>query len=263
MNRAELVKQICLIEDKYKFYEIKIEDISIWAFFRPYIIEKIMTSLEGANEHPDLVVKYSNFKKNLDLIFNSIFRFNYKKYKDIDNLLYFCLRKRKNENGYYAPLISPIVDSLENNYLIIERAMHNSKHLGFGTKRNVIFSDKIEVLRAIGLIKYKKSKLAQIWYNEIKKMVIIIEEELKIDIVIPSLYSRCVHILSTLYFAGKKIEKILKYINPKNVLISPNYELNSLVLIFYCHKLNIKVFELQHGYIGPTHYGYNYNFDYE
>lgn len=263
MDRIEFIKQICKIEDEYKLYDIIVDDIKIWPLFRPYILEEIINKENEFSFHPDLQIKYSNFKKAFSLFYNSIFHFNYRKYKDVDNILYFSLRKRKNKDGYYSPLIDPIVDALDNNYLIVERAMPNSGHLGFSKQRNLIFSDRVEFFRALGLIKYRKSKKADKWFSELKKVMSVLESQLNIEINIPGLYSRVVHTLSTFFVAGKQVKKILKYIKPKNIIISPNYELNTLMLIYACKRLNIKVVEIQHGYIGSIHIGYNYNFNYE
>ncbi len=264
MEKAKFIEQVCKIENQNDFYSVEVDGHKIWPIFRFFIIEKIFEKMENKISHPDLKINYFNFNNGLSLLYNSFFKFNYKKNKNISHLFYFCLRKRKNENGYYSPLIDSVIDEIgSDDYLLIERSMPNLGHINNFKDRNIIFSDQIELYRFLGLLKYKKSKKCDNWYNQIYKLLEILEHQINIDVEIPELRSRVVHTLATFFIAGKRINNVLKYLKPKYLIIGPHYELNTMMLVFTCHKLNIKVVELQHGYIGPTHWGYNYNFDYE
>ena len=88
------------------------------------------------------------------------------------------------------------------------------------------------------------------FYNDLK----ILLKKYKIDLDKKVFQKR----FDQIYFHSQLLEKILKKLNPKTVLLTCYYNDMSLSIILACKRLNIKTVDIQHGGFEPEHVMYKY-----
>ena len=239
MIRHEILKKINNLEKKYDISNLKYDDFNPWPYIRFILIQKYLSqNLSRQNK----VIEKKNYIKKLYIFFNSIFNYikNPITKKNVD-VIFFTrtseLEKNLNNklfNKFSDSLICLVKDKLKIKVL-------ETNDLNF-LKNYKYFNDKTVSIDWIKDLSIVKSRLLTLFKFPKKKTNI---DCLSKEIDIVNLEKQ----LIILNEFSKKIEIILKKLNPKIICLVCFNSTNSMAISLACHRLKIRVIEFQHGFL--------------
>ena len=251
-KNLEVIKKLIKLNSKIFYYKnINYFPLIKLAMFTNTGLEnrkkrnKIFSSIKFLSNIPFFLINkffYKKYlKKNLrktDVVFFSDVNFYYDKYKN------------KKFNAFIDPYFRLISKKYNSTKLEIVPHWHNDK------KNKLVQPIYIKFLY-LNLIKFIFFKIKDYLFFKEKKFYKDLEVLLKehqIDFNKDSFQKK----FDQIYFHSKLLEKILKKIDPKTVLLTCYYNDMSLSIILACKRLNIKTVDIQHGGFEPEHVMYRY-----
>lgn len=254
-STINLFEKFIEIEDKYNFFEIKINNIKIWQYIRFSCCARILEELTGVrttNKENRKRIICQN-KKNID----EWFKRNEFLLRKKTLLIINHPRRVKDGKIYKCFVTDAFLKNIKNSYYVFEDSYDGKHYLPVSTKN----------------IKYRNINGLQNWisYNDrndgekikvvVKRIITCFEKELSIqfDTKLNKYVFELTNNTLRMVFYGRIYAKIiLRLIRPKAVLIAVHYNVYNQALIEVAKGMGIPTIELQHGRIGESHAAYNF-----
>lgn len=241
----EVINFILQQEDELQLLSLQIDNTYIWPILRFKLVLELQKKLGLITTPHDAAKKdtrIERYKKALRLD-SKVASYN----KQHDTVIITHDRRVK-VNGEDREIYTYPLQTTYKDALWINRQEYNN----LGTKNTGLV-----VLEESVLDKYKKAINERInkfkAIPELEQLSKHIQEEFKVDIDLNKmLQEEWKHFVKREY----RFEKLFKRVRPKQVILVVNYD--KYAIICACHKLEIKVIELQHGIIDSYHLGYHY-----
>ena len=251
-KNLEVIKKLIKLNSKIFYYKninyfplIKLAIFTVTGLGNKKKRNKIFSSINFLSKLPFFLINKFSYNKYLkkklrktDVVFFSDVNFYYDKYKN------------KKFNAFIDPYFRLI--SKKYNSTKLEIVPHWYKD-----KKNKLVQPIYLKLLYLDLIKFILFKIKDYLFLKEKKFYKDLEVLLKvhkIDFDKDSFQKK----FDQIYFHSKLLEKILKKIDPKTVLLTCYYNDMSFSIILACKRLNIKTVDIQHGGFEPEHVMYRY-----
>ena len=254
-STVNLFEKFIELEDKYNFFEIKINNIKIWQYIRFSCCAKILEELTGVRttnkENRKKIICQS--KKDI----NEYFKRNEFLLRKKTLLIINHPRRVKDGKIYKCFVTDAFLKSIKSSYYVFEDSYEGKHYQPVPTKN----------------IKYRNINNLQNWisYNDkndrekiktvVKKIIKCFEKELLIQFGVKLnkyIFELIDNTLRMIFYGRLYAKIILRLIRPKAVLIAVHYNVYNQALIEVAKEMKIPTIELQHGRIGESHAAYNF-----
>lgn len=254
-NRSikELCEFIWYLEEEYKLFELKVNDVFIWEYVRMQVYYKIAASSKIISPH----IKKTTLKDRILLFLSgikNIFKHNFWSLKSADIVIMSHPRSVLVSDEYIDIYSEYFIREISSQVNVIDfESEYQGKHIR-KRKHNVHFLDWVKqyIYVKYFFIQYKK-----ILNSDSLTIITKVEKEIfdkyKIDINLKSFIETKVKLFN-IYF--NIYNKIFKKVSPQKLYLVVAY--NYAPIIKAAKHNNIKVKEFQHGVISKYHLGYSY-----
>ena len=242
-------------EEKHELFNKEVDGINYWQLIRGQVYEKYLNyMLDIKTRHPDLEMNASfegGYKKAIKLFWNSIIHPSKYKYSR-DKIVFITWRRQKN------CAVEVLCSQLPNDTFLIDRP-YKFSHLTVNSNIHWCTSDYIELIRGISiLVEQHDRRLIKNIRDSVNEWFDDLVNNFNIELDFNWVINRVIYVITTQKVLRKYYTKIFTKYRPRKLVIYPHYEEFSFAIIYVAHKLGIKVFELQHGFVSKTHIAYNY-----
>ena len=248
MDIETLSKQFVQFEEKEQLFSRKLRDIHFWRLirFKLFLLLTIEADLHK-EAHPDL--KNKSTASNINMLLRNFLFHRPSKVKNIDVLFIPHSRAINGKDIYADRIIS----------------YHNDKNIAFlfPYRKNFEYEPSISFARALikSILIQKLNRIKNFYFskdelNYIKNTNQLFQKNFNSQINIESLIHNEIIKFSSL---EKSFLNFLERAKPKKIILSTHY--SYFPYISAAQKLDIPVFEIQHGTITTNHMGYYFPYD--
>lgn len=241
----DVVSFLLEMEDQFDLINLKMKDTYIYPLLRFKLVLKIQQELGLITAPHDAIKKDTRIER-----YKKAFRLDSKlaMYRKKTDTIIITHDRRVMVNGEERDIYTYALKEQFPNALYVNRQEYNNLH----TKNT-------------GLIVLEESALDQ-YKKDIKERIASFESLYTLDILSQSIQSEfgiSIDVNAMLreewkHFVKRqyRFEQLLKQVKPKQVILVVGYD--KYAYICACHKLGVKVIEVQHGIIDSHHLGYHY-----
>lgn len=248
----QLIDKFILFEENNELFKIKIDDKNIWPIIRVNLYSQIYkNTFKTQINHPKKKITSS-----ILLILKSLIKSIQKSpffLKQKDTIIFNHPRRVQNENGYYE---CKYTEHLSNSNTYVFEIPFLGTHFNPVKTENLIYLDLIYNLSRIFSYLYTNKKLQTTEKEIINNLKNQIKNEF--NIIIPNFENVIVKALIKHKALSFWAKKILKSVNPSEIITTIAYSDSIMPFVEQAKKMNIKVIEQQHGIMGQTHVAYNF-----
>lgn len=254
MTVKEINEKLFEIEQEFKLFEKKIDDIYFWKLIRIRLFRKVLSHYNLYNIKEKTNNK-SIFIRLYQLMLNSYKYSMLNSNKDADMIVFENSRKVKQSCGNY---IDPYTHFYIQQYLasenieIVDEGFEGIHYEAATEIRKFSESIYFDIIYK-SFIKFLNIKINNDDKNLLKRIVDKIKLSFNVNI---DLEKIVLNELKNFKFQYKKYSNYFNQKSPSKIYIVCSYGKEGL--IHAAKRLNIEVIELQHGLIGKYHKGYSY-----
>ena len=250
---VDINKEFVEFEKREGLFDLLIQGYKIWPDIRRPIYLQILEKCVGfdnISSQPAMGI-YIWFLRALVYFF---FRNPLRKAKETDLLVWSHQRRSLQGDGLYWDIYTdPVIDVLSAKYKIVAiEDSFNGRHFTPAKTKNLLYAD---ILTALAVIKKRKIRVSfeQSERDELDRIEKSLRQQFGVDfgineIVKNNLRNKAAYV--PLY------RKMLSAHSPRAVILVCSYGKESLIEA--CKAEGIPVAEIQHGIIGPGHFGYSF-----
>jgi len=255
----ELIDEILRFETENEDFLLsgKFQGFHFYPLIRFQVLSEIARKLKNLEEAHANRKNVDNWKSAMfKSLVEGIFKYNpfYVKNRSAVVISSAALRRRKVNGKHYDVIYDPLLDLLENSFIVIENGFHGSHKLPFYT-RSLVFSEPIKFL----------AKLQRVPKEEILETLsvkYVTEVGLRVSQAFPIIMLNTNHLKRSIISSfrySRSLLKVIKRINPKILFVHcGSYGGGNAIVIKACKNFGITTAEFQHGYVGKYHLAYNY-----
>ncbi|MCQ1539628.1 hypothetical protein FTO68_11680 [Methanocalculus taiwanensis] len=261
MDQKETIKlkKFIEIEKKYNLWDYVIDEVHPWAIIRGNVLNiSLRPNINSCPAHMEnKSINY--FSPNSILNFFKTLNFFISKRKNFDSLFFTTARYQninKETSFFYDQFFKPYF-SLFNNPLIFEHSYQGTVKRPRELESNTYLFDYIPILSTIKSLKNNYNY----WGNDkdIVDFLSIVCDSFSLQKEMPNLYRKIIRRFHARQHLIKYIDNISLHMVGNKAFIHCASYLNDNGLITQRLRDNgIITIEIQHGFIGPNHYAYNY-----
>lgn len=258
MDSEMLFDKFINFEKEHALFDLKCEEIYYWHLIRSWLYRSLLKEDS----------EYDNLNKKRGTISEIVKKATVSATNGLLNIKQFPLKKNHCDILFSSPWNFRLVNG-ENidifvQYFEIDKKFstrtfeyNDSKHLS--TKRD-ISSSFIDLKMMCDYLKFTLGKKIEKQSNlfEVDHIVELLNDELGVNLSANQIKNRICYSICVSDSYYRSINKYLKKIQPKVIVMTNAYGLRHFATIRAAKELGIKTIELQHGLIGKYHIDYNF-----
>jgi len=255
INASETIGGLLQLEDDLNLFSQKIDGVYFWERIR-FSVFKMILQHKGVVGQAHMKIAPTiamRFMSAFNAV-NNVFSKNPFTARTSDMLFWGSSRRKFGEDQKWHDIYCDlIIKNLKCNYVYVEQS-YLGKHLSPAATQGIYYLDfpffVATIMRKLGFVRVK---IDHHEVNLIKKINKRIMEEYGLDVGLHEIiYRSLLNRKSQLPI----FKLLLKRIQPKVITIVCSYGKESFIEAG--KAMNIPVVELQHGFIGPSHFGYSF-----
>ena len=265
-NNVTIHDNFIKFEEDRKLFLTEIQGVKIWHYIRLNVFASILKEKYHL-EHTEYSMKHFSKLKRAYLLFKKIPNMIFKNpvwFVDQKDLLVFCHPRRvKNDNGYYECIYTDeLLRTTEYSYLATEHIYWISgDHFKPVLTNNLTYYDYVDfirVMKKLFMITTFRFKIKQSEYELIEGIIDDLNHHMNTSIKKEAFIRTIKNSIYSYYASIPTLSKMLDNIKPKIIIETASYSFSSILINELAKRRGIKTIELQHGFMGRQHLGYNF-----
>ncbi len=256
-----IIDDFISLEEKYNFFDYKINNLEIWKFIRFSVLDLIINEKEGLTTNY-ISIEKSNLREKAKILFNliknTIILNPFLCSREVDLIVINHPRRKKVNNNYDCIYTDEFLSNLKCDYCVLENHYFGIHEKEVRTK-NLKYMDNTAIIKKVREIVFRKIDLFNRFQTDIEYFKEKIDIHFSIELDTKMLARLIGQVMVNYKYLYNYYKKLLLHLNPKMIIEVVYYNLDNMIINIISKELHIQTFELQHGVMGRYHVAYNFH----